>query len=306
MRIGSLELADGAWLAPLAGYSDIAFRAICREAGAALTVSEMVSCKGLMFGNNNTENLLRLSEREIPSCVQLFGNDPEIFREVIPRIKADIIDINMGCPVPKVVKNGEGSALMNNVPLAEKIVRAAADSADGRPVTVKFRSGFESVNAVEFAKAMEGAGASAVTVHGRLRVQYYSGTADWNLIESVKRAVGIPVIGNGDVRSIGDYEAAMNRGVDAVAIGRGALGNPYLFAKIAKKPFCYTRRELIERHIAELKKYFNENYVTNTMKKHILAYLVGERGTKEAKRRICLCVNLQEMLDVVRDFFEKP
>ena len=295
MRIGDIVLDTDVVLAPLAGYTDLGFRSICREAGAGLTYTEMVSVKGLLYGNDNTYNLTVTDSIETPSAVQVFGSDPEIFERIIPTVKADIIDINMGCPVPKIVKNGEGSALMLRPELAYEIVRATVGASDGRPVTVNFRAGFDTVTAVDFARVVERAGASAVTVHGRLRTDYYSGVADWDVIREVKEALDIPVIGNGDVRSAEDYYKAKDTGVDGVMIGRGALGNPYLFAEITGKPFSYTKPTLIRRHIESLGAHFNERYVVNNMKKHILAYLVGERGTKEAKRLICLTESLEEM-----------
>ena len=238
MKISNLEFTNLAFLAPLAGVTDTAFRSICKDLGCGLVYTEMVSAKGLYYKNENTENLLFFSENEKPVAVQIFGSDPFIMAKAAEYFNDNkdvcIIDINMGCPAPKIIKNGDGSALMRDPELAGRIVREVKQ-ASLKPVTVKFRKGFDenSVNAVDFAKVMEHAGADAITVHGRTRSQMYSGEADWDIIKSVKQAVSIPVIGNGDVFTA---EAAVDirnlTGCDAVMIGRGAMGNPWIFRQI--------------------------------------------------------------------------
>ncbi len=239
MKIGNVELPNNLILAPMAGVSDLPFRLLCREQGAGMVVMEMVSAKAILYKNKNTQELMRSDPAERPVSLQLFGSDPEIVSEIALQIEDrpfDILDFNMGCPVPKVVKNGEGSALMRNPKLAARIVRETVKKIH-KPMTVKIRKGFndQEVNAVELAKMLEDAGASAITVHGRTREQYYSGQADWEIIRKVKEAVSIPVIGNGDVTGP-ESACAMLRetGCDGIMIGRAARGNPWIFDRILK------------------------------------------------------------------------
>ncbi len=289
MKIGNVEFtAPFVMLAPLAGYGDIPFRRICREYGASLTVTEMISAKGLCYGNEKTEQMLRLAPNESPSCVQLFGSDPEFFRKALQRgslDRFDIIDINMGCPVPKVTKCGEGSALLKDPARAAEIVRACVESSRGRPITVKHRIGYEEgkIVAPEFAARMEEAGASAVTVHGRTTAQGYRGSADWNAIARVVRAVRIPVIGNGDIADRAQAEQAIRTyGCAGVAVGRGALGHPDCFAATGEKtPFA-----MLLRHIEYALEYFPESVAVKTMRKHVGKYLTGVPGTKELRARV--------------------
>ena len=237
MRIGSVEIPGLLALAPMAGVSDLAFRRLCREQGAALTYTEMVSAKALCYGDTNTPSLLKPDENEHPAAAQIFGSEPEFMargaRISLELSGADIIDINMGCPVGKVALHGEGSGLMRDMPRAEEIIRAVSEAVDV-PVTVKFRKGWDKghVNAVEFAAMAERAGAKAVAVHGRTRVQMYTGTADWDIIREVKRAVGIPVIANGDVFAPEDAKRILAyTGADMAMIGRGSFGDPWIFAR---------------------------------------------------------------------------
>ena len=234
MKIGNVVLENNVFLAPMAGVTDLPFRILCKEMGCGLVYSEMVSAKGILYDNKNTTELLEVDPKERPVAVQLFGSDPEILGAMAKKIEdypIDIIDVNMGCPAPKIVKNGEGSCLMKTPELVGKIVRSLVES-QKKPVTIKFRKGFdeEHINAVEIAKIAEANGASAVAVHGRTREQYYSGKADWDIIRQVKEAVKIPVIGNGDVTSAESADAIMREtGCDGVMIGRGAQGNPWIF-----------------------------------------------------------------------------
>lgn len=238
VKIGNVEIPKTAALAPMAGVADLAYRLMCRRFGASYVVSEMVSSKGICYGDKKSAKLCTVTETERPMAVQLFGGEPDFMGNAVKFLldfKPDIIDINMGCPVPKVINTGSGSALMKDVSLAAKITEAAVKASGGVPVTVKFRSGWDSsnVNAVEFAKAMESAGASAVTVHGRTRDQFYSGKCDWNVISEVKKAVKIPVIGSGDVTDLKScLEMYERTGCDLVMIGRGSYGNPFVFKEI--------------------------------------------------------------------------
>lgn len=238
-NIGNVRLANPFLLAPLAGVTDAPFRRICGEMGAGLVYSEMVSAKGLWYKDKNTDRLLEILDGEAPVAYQIFGHEPEIMAEAVHMLnerKHVLLDINMGCPVPKIVRNGEGSALMRDPDLAQRVVEAAV-SASTKPVTVKIRAGWNDAekNAVEVAQAIEAGGASAVAVHGRTREQFYSGNADWNIIAAVKDAVRIPVIGNGDVTDVtAAYRMMQETGCDFVMIGRGALGNPWIFESLAR------------------------------------------------------------------------
>ena len=291
LKIGNVELDSPVALAPMAGVTDLPFRILCREQGCGLMCTEMVSAKALLYKNRNTKPLLETKPEERPVAVQLFGSDPEIMSEMALMLEEgpyDIIDVNMGCPVPKIVNNGEGSALMKNPKLAGEILSAMTRKLK-KPVTVKFRKGFndESVNAVEFAKMAEQSGAAAVAVHGRTREQFYSGKADWDIIRQVKEAVSIPVIGNGDIFTPQDAGRMMEEtGCDGVMVARGAKGNPWIFSRIdhylktgevLPKQGPEEVKQMILRHAELLVAFKGEYTAMREMRKHELTELVLER-----------------------------
>jgi len=301
MKIGNSEVGDGAFLAPMAGYTDIGFRYLCRKYGASMTYTEMVSIKGLDYNNENTKDLLLIHDIEKPSAVQLFGTDIDAYLRVLSgdSLKIfDIIDINMGCPVRKIVSNGDGSALMKNIPLSKKIVKAVKSS--GKAVSVKIRSGFDTVNAPEFAKALEDAGADAITVHARTRERFYSGEADWNVIKAVKSSVKIPVIGNGDVKCYGDIKRMKDyTGCDGVMIGRAALGNPYIFSD--KTPSDL--KGDIMTHINMMLQNISPQVVTNLMKKHLCFYGKFLKSTKSLRTEVNSAIGINELFNIVEKYF---
>ncbi|MBO7390620.1 MAG: tRNA-dihydrouridine synthase family protein [Clostridia bacterium] len=292
----------------MAGYSDLGARYLARLYGAGLTVSEMVSAKGLIYENKETEKLLDKTEIETPFAAQLFAHEPETLHRAVGLLpeSIDIVDINMGCPAPKIVKNGEGSALLKDPVLAGELV-AAAVSGSARPVTVKMRLGFEMGDFVadKVAKEVERAGASMVTVHGRYREQMYSGVVDKRAIRAVRDAVNIPLIANGDVRSVREYDIMMKETeADGVMIGRGALGNYRIFADILGKSVHRTEREDILLQIDYLKREYPERIVVNLMKHHVSAYASGKAGVaKEIRDRVHHATNYAELLAIVDEYF---
>ena len=288
VKIKNVELKSNLILAPMAGFTDLAFRSLCCEFGAGLTVTEMVSAKALSYKNKKTEELLFTLENESPKAVQIFGHEPEVMAEACknPLLqKFDIIDINMGCPAPKIISNGDGSALLKDFELARKIIEACVNATE-KPITVKFRIGFydDEIVAVEFAKMCEEAGASAITVHGRTTKQGYSGSVDYDIIRKVKEAVSILVFANGDCRSREDYEKIMEiTKADGVMIGRAALGRPELFREIAQNiSLKEDKFKQIKWHYETMLGVYPERYVVLYMRSHLAQYLKGEYKNSKA------------------------
>ena len=309
LKIGNVELKNRYILAPMAGVTDLPFRLLCKEQGAGLLCMEMISAKALQYKNRNTKALLQIDPREYPVSLQLFGADPDIISEqakAIEELPFQILDINMGCPVPKVVKNGEGSALMKKPRLVYDVVYKTV-RAISKPVTVKIRKGFdeEHVNAVEIAKIIEEAGGAAVAVHGRTREQYYSGKADWDIIRQVKEAVSIPVIGNGDVTgSLAAEQLLEETGCDGVMIGRGCQGNPWIFrelneyeetGKVPHRPSKKEIKEMMLRH-AQLQIELKGDYLgIREMRKHVAWYTKGMEGSAKLRDEINRVESYEEL-----------
>lgn len=308
MNIGSVAFDNPFILAPLAGYTDLPFRLVCREAGAALTVSEMISCHGLIYGQKQTLAMLKTVPEERPWSVQLFGSEPESMGQAAALVSAlpvDIIDINMGCPVPKVVKKGSGSALMKpeNLGRAEAIIRAVVGKTM-LPVTVKFRSGWNdaSIIAPDFARMCEAAGAAAVTIHARTWAQQFGGKADRQVITAVKRAVSIPVIGNGDILRYEDgLEMMRETGCDAVMIGRGALGNPWVFQHSGIPATLAGRLPVIRRYLELAEQHLDTAHLLFRIKNHICRFFSGLQGAAAIRQEIISCSSLAEVEAILRE-----
>ncbi|MGI6000149.1 MAG: tRNA dihydrouridine synthase DusB [Candidatus Merdisoma sp.] len=317
LKIGNTELAGSVILAPMAGVSDLPFRLLCHEQGADLVCMEMVSAKAIAYRNRNTRKLMQIDPAERPVSLQLFGSEPELMAEIAKEIEEepfDILDINMGCPVPKIVGNGEGSALMRDPKLVEQIISKVA-GAIKKPVTVKIRKGFDDahVNAVEIARIAEGSGAAAIAVHGRTREQYYSGKADWDIIRQVKEAVSIPVIGNGDVDSPRKARAMLEEtGCDGVMVGRAARGNPWIFRQIREylingreepKPSLEEVRSMMLRHARMQVEYKGDYTGIREMRKHVSWYTAGLPHSARLRARINSVESLKELEEILTTGF---
>lgn len=319
MKIGNLEIDNNIFLAPMAGVTDSSYRKICRKKNAGLLYTEMVSSKGLYYGDKKTEQIMKTDDIERPIALQIFGSDSEIIKRVIydqlnKRDEFVIIDINMGCPAPKIVKNGDGSALMKSPELVSEIVKAAK-SVSEKPLTVKIRKGWDdsSINAVEIAKRIEEAGADALTIHGRTRAEFYTGTADWDIIKKVKGSVNIPVIGNGDIFSPEDIKKMMDyTGCDAVMIGRGAKGNPWIFSMgydylksgVYVPPTPMEKIDMCLEHLEYLTADKAERIGSMEIRKHIAWYLKGLRGSSEVRDMVNRAPDKESLRDIILTYRE--
>lgn len=317
LTMGGITLPNNIILAPMAGVSDLPFRLLCHEQGAGMVCMEMVSAKAIYYNNKNTDSLMEIHPDEGHASLQLFGSDPVILSEMAKRIEDrphSFLDLNMGCPVPKVVGNGEGSALMKNPRLVEEILTALV-KATRKPVTVKIRKGFdeEHVNAVEIARIAESCGVAAVAVHGRTREQYYSGQADWDIIARVKDAVSVPVLGNGDVDSPEKARQMLQQtGCDGILIGRAARGNPWIFREITEyldtgvipdRPCNARKKELILRHAALQLQYKGEYIGVREMRKHLSWYTFGMPGSARFRREINTMETMEQLVESVERIF---
>ena len=319
LKIGNVRLENPYILAPMAGVTDLPFRLLCKEMGAGLICMEMVSAKAISFHNKNTEKLMEIEEKERPVSMQLFGSDPDLIAEMAAQIEErpfDILDLNMGCPVPKVVNNGEGSALMKNPKLAAEIVRKTAKAIQ-KPLTVKIRKGFDEAhsNAVEMAKYLEDAGAAAIAVHGRTREQYYAGKADWEIIRQVKEAVSVPVIGNGDVTDpVSAHKMMEETGCDGVMIGRASRGNPWIFRQlveydktgnIPERPDVAELKAMILRHARLQLQYKGEYTGIREMRKHVAWYTAGYPHSAAIRRRVNEIETIGQLEEMLESIPEK-
>lgn len=320
MKIGNVITDNNIFLAPMAGVTDVVFRGICKEMGAGLIFTEMVSAKALYYKDKKTEKLMLINEKERPTAVQIFGSDPDIMAKIVKdnlnnREDIDIIDINMGCPAPKIVKNGDGSALMKTPKLVGDIVSSVV-KVSKKPITVKIRKGWneDNINAIEIAKIAEESGAQILTIHGRTREQFYSGVADWNIIKDVKDNLSIPVIGNGDVFTPEDGKKMMTyTGCDGIMIGRGCRGNPWIFKRTEKllktgktspEPTDKEKIEMAIKHLELMCNYKKEVIAVKEMRKHIAWYIKGMKYSAEMRNEINRLSEKEEMKEALYSYIE--
>lgn len=317
MKIANLELDGNVFLAPLAGVTDLAFRGLCKSMGCTLVYTEMVSAKALFYDSDKTKDMLRFSKEELPVAVQIFGSEPDIMANVVEKYfnnndNVCLIDINMGCPAPKIVKNGEGSALMKDPGLASEIVQSIK-KVSKKPVTVKFRKGFDdkNLNALDFAKIMEDSGADALTIHGRTREQMYHGKADWQIIKDIKSSVNIPVIGNGDIFTGEDaINMIKDTNCDGVMVARGSLGNPWIFHEISKKlkgedivkPSPDEILEVCIEHFKRALYYYDEKKAVREMRKHISWYIKGLKNCTKVKDTVNKEADKDKVLNILEEY----
>ena len=316
MKIGNVELDNKVFLSPMAGVTDLPFRLICKEQDCGMLYTEMINAKALCYDDANTKKMLKIEEEEHPVAVQIFGSDPEFMgraAQIMNEYPNEILDINMGCPAPKVVKNGDGSALMKNPKLAEEVLKAVVKNSE-KPVTLKIRKGWDdnSINAVEIAKIAEASGISAVAIHGRTREQYYSGKADWDIIRQIKENINIPVIGNGDVFEVEDAIRMLDQtGCDAIMIGRGSQGNPWIFKRInhyMKTGEILPESTLEEKITTALKhlglaiEEHGEYVAVREMRKHIAWYLKGLKGSAKLRDEINKIESYEEVVNRLKAY----
>lgn len=318
MKIGNVTLDNKVFLSPMAGVTDLPFRLICKEQDCGMLYTEMINAKALCYDDKNTKKMLKIENEEHPVAVQIFGSDPEFMAgaaEILNEYPNEILDINMGCPAPKVVKNGDGSALMKNPKLAEEVLKFVVKKSK-KPVTLKIRKGWDdsSVNAVEIAKIAEASGISALAIHGRTREQYYSGKADWDIIAEIKKNINIPVIGNGDVFEVEDAINMINKtNCDAIMIGRGAQGNPWIFKRInhymktgeiLPEPTCEERINTALKHLKLAVEEHGEYVAVREMRKHIAWYLKGLRGSARLRDEINKIESCEEVVNKLSDYLD--
>lgn len=318
MKIGNVELKNKVFLSPMAGVTDLPFRLICKEQNCGMLYTEMINGKALCYDDENTKKMLKIEDEEHPVAVQIFGSDPEFMgraAEIMNAYPNEILDINMGCPAPKVVKNGDGSALMRNPKLAEEVLKSVVKNST-KPVTLKIRKGWDdnSANAVEIAKIAEASGISALAIHGRTREQYYSGKADWDIITEIKNAINIPVIGNGDVFTVEDARNMLDKtGCDAIMIGRGAQGNPWIFKRInhymetgeiLPEPTLEEKINTAVKHLNLAVREHGEYVAVREMRKHIAWYLKGLKGSAKVRDEINKITSYEEVVSRLNEYME--
>lgn len=301
-----LKLDNNIVIAPMAGYSDVGFRSICCDFGSGATFTEMLSAQAMLYGNKKTQDMTFRYPTEKCVIAQIFGNDPIVMARAVGNPILDGfegIDINMGCPAPKVVKNGEGSALLKNLPLAERIIQACKKEAGMRPLSVKVRLGFNENNITEIAKMCEESGADFITVHGRTTKQMFAGEVDYDSIAKAKQSVSIPVFGNGNVTDKHSYEKMLSTGVDGIMIGRGVVGNPWLIADLLDKPYVISPIEAIKKHVEILRKYYPEQWIVLFMRKHFIAYASAFKGGAKSKIALSTSQSIDESLNILQELY---